>query len=123
MFYLPRPVLCSKCSKITNRPGIFHTKTGLRFSTIQCVFHHAGGHPQHPETEEALSEAGLGHGLLPDKVKGGDTSGLLLGPSRRRSHVTWGPFETYWGWMMSGWVVVVGRRRGWFTACRVSCWF
>lgn len=29
----------------------------------------AGGHPQHPEAEEALSQTGLGHGLCPDEVQ------------------------------------------------------
>lgn len=30
----------------------------------------AGGHPQHPEAEEALSQTGLGHGFCPDEVRG-----------------------------------------------------
>lgn len=29
----------------------------------------AGGHPQHPEAEEALSQTGLGHGFFPDEVR------------------------------------------------------
>lgn len=29
----------------------------------------AGGHPQHPEAEEALSQTGLGHGFSPDEVR------------------------------------------------------
>lgn len=29
----------------------------------------AGRHPQHPETKEAFSETGPGHGLCPDQVK------------------------------------------------------
>lgn len=29
----------------------------------------AGGHPQHPEAEEALSQTSLGHGFCPDEVR------------------------------------------------------
>lgn len=37
----------------------------------------AGGHPQHPEAEEALSQTGLGHGFCPDEVR--DTRGDVRG--------------------------------------------